>query len=165
MISEDSAVSKSVGTYLQSVLNELGFKAELKPISSNIQFTHIQNTNNKVQISVSQWYQDYPAASNFLNVLFGCDSFHEGSDSVDQHLGLLRQGSRRDDAGSQGAAGTEGPGGREQDLDQGRSRRSSTMPRRRSCSRRSMWTSSRRGSATSSSTRSSTWMVYQAWVQ
>jgi peptide/nickel transport system substrate-binding protein len=63
------------------VLNELGFKAELKPISSNIQFTYIQNTNNKVQISVSQWYQDYPAASNFLNVLFGCDSFHPGSDS------------------------------------------------------------------------------------
>jgi peptide/nickel transport system substrate-binding protein len=81
VISEDSAVSKSVGTYLQSVLNELGFKAELKPISSNIQFTYIQNTNNKVQISVSQWYQDYPAASDFLNILFGCDSFHEGSDS------------------------------------------------------------------------------------
>ncbi|WP_395019854.1 ABC transporter substrate-binding protein [Dongia sp.] len=81
VISEDSAVSKSVGTYLQSVLNELGFKAELKPISSNIQFTYIQNTNNKVQISVTQWYQDYPAASDFLNILFGCDSFHEGSDS------------------------------------------------------------------------------------
>ena len=26
-------------------------------------------------------YQDYPAASNFLNVLFGCDSFHSGSDA------------------------------------------------------------------------------------
>jgi peptide/nickel transport system substrate-binding protein len=81
VISEDSAVSKSVGTYLQSVLNELGFKAELKPISSNIQFTYIQNTNNKVQISISQWYQDYPEASDFLNILFGCDSFHPGSDS------------------------------------------------------------------------------------
>ena len=81
IISEDSAVSKSIGTYLQSVLNELGFKAELKPISSNIQFTYIQNTNNKVQISISQWYQDYPAASDFLNILFGCDNFHPGSDS------------------------------------------------------------------------------------
>ncbi len=54
VISEDSAVSKAVGTYLQSVLNDLGFKAELKPISSNIQFTYIQNTNNKVQISVGK---------------------------------------------------------------------------------------------------------------
>ena len=58
------------------MLNELGYKASVKPISPNIQFTYIQNTNNKVQISVSQWYQDYPAASDFLNVLFGCEFFH-----------------------------------------------------------------------------------------
>ena len=45
--------TKSVGTYLQSVLNDLGYKASVKPISSNIQFTYIQNTNNNVQISVS----------------------------------------------------------------------------------------------------------------
>lgn len=81
VITEDSAVSKSVGTYLQSVLNDIGYKASVKAISSNIQFTYIQNTNNNVQISISQWYQDYPAASNFLNILFGCDSFHPGSDS------------------------------------------------------------------------------------
>jgi peptide/nickel transport system substrate-binding protein len=81
VIVQDNAVDKSVGTYLQSVLNDLGYKASVKAISSNIQFTYIQNTNNKVQISVSQWYQDYPAASDFLNILFGCDSFHPGSDS------------------------------------------------------------------------------------
>jgi peptide/nickel transport system substrate-binding protein len=81
VIVEDTAVSKSIGVYLQSVLQEIGYDAEVKPISPNIQFTYIQNTNNKVQISVSQWYQDYPAASNFLNVLFGCGSFTEGSDS------------------------------------------------------------------------------------
>ena len=81
VITEDSAVSKSVGTYLQSVLNDIGYKASVKPISSNIQFTYIQNTNNNVQISITQWYQDYPAASDFLNILFGCDSFHPGSDS------------------------------------------------------------------------------------
>ncbi len=81
IIAEDTAVSKALGTYLQSVLTEIGYKANVKPISPNIQFTYIQNTNNKVQISLSQWYQDYPAASNFLNVLFGCGSFQEGSDS------------------------------------------------------------------------------------
>ena len=32
-------------------------------------------------MSVTQWYQDYPAASDFLNILFGCSSFTEGSDS------------------------------------------------------------------------------------
>ena len=81
IITEDSEVSKNVGTYIQSVLNDLGYKASVKPISSNIQFTYIQNTNNKVQISISQWYQDYPAASDFLNVLLSCDSFHPGSDA------------------------------------------------------------------------------------
>jgi peptide/nickel transport system substrate-binding protein len=81
VIVEDNAVSKSIGVYLQSVLKEIGYDSEVKPISPNIQFTYIQNTNNKVQISVSQWYQDYPAASDFLYILFGCESFKEGSDS------------------------------------------------------------------------------------
>lgn len=81
IIVQDVTVDRNVGVYLQSVLNDLGYKASVKAISPNIQFTYIQNTNNKVQISVSQWYQDYPAASDFLNVLFGCSSFREGSDS------------------------------------------------------------------------------------
>ena len=63
------------------MLNKLGYKASVKAISGNIQFTYIQNTKNKVQISVTQWYQDYPAPSDFLYVLFGCDSFHPGSDT------------------------------------------------------------------------------------
>ena len=81
IITQDVTVDRNVGVYLQSVLNDLGYKASVKAISSNIQFTYIQNTNNKVQMSVTQWYQDYPAASDFLNVLFGCGSFREGSDS------------------------------------------------------------------------------------
>ena len=81
IIAEDKTVSKSIGVYLQSVLTELGYEVDVKPISPNIQFTYIQNTNNKVQMSITQWYQDYPAASDFLNILFGCSSFTEGSDS------------------------------------------------------------------------------------
>ncbi len=81
VIVEDNTVSRQVGTYLQSVLRDLGYDASVNAISPNIQFTYIQNTNNKVQISVSQWYQDYPAASNFINVLLSCASFHEGSDA------------------------------------------------------------------------------------
>ena len=81
VLSSDDEVNKAVGVYLQSVLNQLGYKASVKPISGNIFFTYVQNTKNKVQINVQQWYQDYPAASDFLNILFGCDSFHAGSDS------------------------------------------------------------------------------------
>ena len=81
VLSSDDEVNKAVAVYLQSVLNQLGYKASVKPISGNIFFTYVQNTKHKVQINVQQWYQDYPAASDFLNILFGCDSFHPGSDS------------------------------------------------------------------------------------
>ncbi|WP_281024290.1 ABC transporter substrate-binding protein [Rhizobium vallis] len=81
VIAEDNAVARGIGTYLQSVLSDLGYDASMKAISPNIQFAYIQNTNNSVQISVTQWYMDYPAASDFLNVLLSCDSFHKGSDS------------------------------------------------------------------------------------
>jgi peptide/nickel transport system substrate-binding protein len=79
--SPDDEVSKEMGVYIQSVLNQLGYKAKVKPISGNIFFTYVQNTKHKVQINVQQWYQDYPAASDFLHILFGCESFHPGSDS------------------------------------------------------------------------------------
>ena len=81
VVTADDEVNKAMGVYLQSVLNTLGYKATVKPISGNIFFTYGQNTKNKVQIQVQQWYQDYPAASDFLYILFGCESFHPGSDS------------------------------------------------------------------------------------
>ena len=81
LIGDDKAVPKAIATYVQGVLRDLGYDASLKVVSHNIQFTYIQNTNNNVQISVTDWYADYPAPSDFLNVLYGCDSFHPGSDS------------------------------------------------------------------------------------
>jgi peptide/nickel transport system substrate-binding protein len=81
IITEVQSPYREIGVYLQSVLNRLGFKASVKPLSSNIEFTYIQNSNNKVQISVTDWVEDYAAPSDFLNVLFSCKSFIPGSDS------------------------------------------------------------------------------------
>jgi peptide/nickel transport system substrate-binding protein len=81
VITTTDPVGASIGEYVQSVLNSIGYKAQVRKLSSNIQFTYIQNTKNKVQLSLSQWYQDYPAASDFLNVLYSCADFHPGSDS------------------------------------------------------------------------------------
>ena len=81
LISDDVTVNREIATYLQSVLRDLGFNASIKTLSHNIQFVYIQNTNNKVQISLTDWFQDYPAPSDFLYVLLGCDSFHPGSDA------------------------------------------------------------------------------------
>jgi peptide/nickel transport system substrate-binding protein len=81
IVTSDDEVNKAIGEYVQSVLNSIGYQASLKPLSENIKFAYIQNTDNKVQISLTWWYQDYPAASDFLNVLLSCASFHPGSDS------------------------------------------------------------------------------------
>jgi peptide/nickel transport system substrate-binding protein len=81
LISSDKVKEKSVGEYLASVLRSIGYDAQPKALSSNIQYTYIQNTKNNVQISLTDWYQDYPAASDFLYVLFGCAGFTPGSDA------------------------------------------------------------------------------------
>lgn len=110
IIAEDSAVSKSIGTYMQSVLSDIGYVVDVKPISTNIQFTYIQNTNNKVQMSITQWYQDYPAASDFLNILFGCASFNPGSDSSINITGFCDKDiqAKMDAALAQGVTDQEG---------------------------------------------------------
>ena len=81
LITAATPAARLAGEYLQEVLRDIGYDAHVNGISNNIQFTYIQNTNNNVQISVSSWVEDYPAASDFLRVLFGCASFHPGSDS------------------------------------------------------------------------------------
>ena len=92
IVVQDDDVNKSIGQYLQSLLTQLGYKATLKPLSANIQFTYIQNTKNKVQLALTSWYQDYPAASDFLNVLFSCAAFHPGSDSSINISGFCDKG-------------------------------------------------------------------------
>lgn len=81
LVTEDGAVSRAIGTYLLDVLRDLGFVARLRSLSGNVQFSYIQNTGNRVQISLTSWYADYASASNFLGGIFGCAAFHEGSDS------------------------------------------------------------------------------------
>lgn len=88
LVTDDTPEGKSIATYVQSVLTDLGYDASVKSISTNIQFTYIQNTNNKVQISFARWYQDYPQASDFLNVLFSCSGFRESSDASINISGL-----------------------------------------------------------------------------
>jgi peptide/nickel transport system substrate-binding protein len=80
-IADDSPAGRTIGAYMQSVLNGLGYKAALKIISANIEYNYLQNSKNRVQIGLSYWLQDYPAPSDFLNVLYSCASFRPGSDS------------------------------------------------------------------------------------
>jgi peptide/nickel transport system substrate-binding protein len=81
LITSDKEVERTVGVYLQSVLSDIGFDAKVRTVSSNIEFNYIQNSNNHVQIGLTPWYQDYPAASDFLYVMLSCSGFHPGSDA------------------------------------------------------------------------------------
>ncbi len=74
---------KAFGEQMVADLNKIGYKASLVVLSSAIQYSFIQNSNNlkKWGVAFSSWFQDYPAASDFLNVLLGCSNIHPGSDA------------------------------------------------------------------------------------
>lgn len=67
--------------YLQSLLTELGFDAEVKILSDSLYWNYINNTENKVQISVHRWMLDYPEPGNFIGALFTCANIREASSS------------------------------------------------------------------------------------
>jgi len=76
-----NTVDKGLGLYFVGLLNSLGYKASLQALSPAIQYPYAQNSKNNPQFAYSSWYQDYPAASDFLNILLGCGSFHPNSNA------------------------------------------------------------------------------------
>jgi peptide/nickel transport system substrate-binding protein len=76
-----NTVDRGLGLYFVGLLNSLGYKATLQALSPDIQYPYAQNSSNHPQFAFSSWYQDYPAASDFLVILLGCDSFHPNSNS------------------------------------------------------------------------------------
>ena len=76
-------VGKALAEQMVSDLNSIGYKASTQLLSSSVQYPFIQNSSNsaKWNVGYSQWFQDYPAASDFLNVLLGCGTIHPNSDA------------------------------------------------------------------------------------
>ena len=81
--STSDQVGKALAAQMVSDLNSIGYKASTQLLSASIQYPFIQNSSNsgKWNVGYSSWYQDYPAASDFLNVLLGCGSIHPNSDA------------------------------------------------------------------------------------
>ena len=75
--------SKALAQQMVADLNKIGYKASTQLLTGSIQYPFIQNSNNssKWNVAWSAWYQDYPAPSDFLNVLTGCGSIHPHSDA------------------------------------------------------------------------------------
>jgi peptide/nickel transport system substrate-binding protein len=76
-------VGKSLVEQMVSDLDAIGYKASPQLLATGIQYTFVQNSVNSAKWNVgwSAWYQDYPAQSDFLNVLLGCKTIHPGSDA------------------------------------------------------------------------------------
>jgi peptide/nickel transport system substrate-binding protein len=98
-------VDKGFGEYFIGLLNSLGYKASPQFLAADLEYPYIQNSKNKVQFAFSNWSQDYPAASDFLNVLLGCGSFHPNSNSSPNVAELCdkRIQAKMDQAGAAGA--------------------------------------------------------------
>jgi peptide/nickel transport system substrate-binding protein len=76
-------VGKALVEQMVSDLNAIGYKATPQLLAASIQYPFVQNSSNSAKWNVgwSAWYQDYPAPSDFLNVLLGCGSIHPNSDA------------------------------------------------------------------------------------
>jgi peptide/nickel transport system substrate-binding protein len=76
-------VGKALVEQMVSDLNAIGYKATPQLLAASIQYPFVQNSSNsgKWNVGWSAWYQDYPAPSDFLNVLLGCGSIHPNSDA------------------------------------------------------------------------------------
>jgi peptide/nickel transport system substrate-binding protein len=74
---------KAFAEQMVTDLEKIGYKASTQILAGSIQYPYVQNSKNhsKWNIGWSAWYQDYPAASDFLNVLLGCGSIHPNSDA------------------------------------------------------------------------------------
>jgi peptide/nickel transport system substrate-binding protein len=79
--SDSTPVDKGYALYFRDMLNSLGYKARLQILSNAIQYPYVQNSKNKVEMAFSDWFSDYPGASDFLDILLGCDSFHPNSNA------------------------------------------------------------------------------------
>jgi peptide/nickel transport system substrate-binding protein len=76
-------VGKALVEQMVSDLDSIGYKASAQLLAASVQYPFVQNSTNssKWNVAWSAWYQDYPAPSDFLNVLLGCGSIHPNSDA------------------------------------------------------------------------------------
>jgi peptide/nickel transport system substrate-binding protein len=76
-------VGKALVEQMVSDLDSIGYKASSQLLTMSIQYPFVQNSSNssKWNVGWSAWYQDYPAQSDFLNVLLGCNTIHPNSDA------------------------------------------------------------------------------------
>jgi peptide/nickel transport system substrate-binding protein len=76
-------VGTALAEQMVADLDAIGYKASTQLLTAAAQYPFVQNSANssKWNVAWSAWYQDYPAPSDFLNVLLGCGTIHKNSDA------------------------------------------------------------------------------------
>ncbi len=77
----NDAVQKAIGKYIQVVLFKLGFDPRVNALPDGVQLPYVQNSRHRVEASLAQWQQEYPAPSELLEGMLGCESFVPDSDT------------------------------------------------------------------------------------
>ncbi|MFT8896319.1 MAG: ABC transporter substrate-binding protein [Acetobacter sp.] len=75
IVTPGSGGSGAIANEIRATLVDLGYVASVRPITPVIEFSYIQNSDNKMQIGLTGWSADYPSASSFLRTLFSCATF------------------------------------------------------------------------------------------
>jgi peptide/nickel transport system substrate-binding protein len=59
----------AIGAYMASLLNQIGFKANIKTLNQTVYFSTIGNPKTKAQIGFDDWFQDFPHPGDFIGNL------------------------------------------------------------------------------------------------
>lgn len=74
--------------YFVSLLRKLGYRASLTQRPLATYFQTISDSRTGVQIAFDNWIADYPAASDFINVLLSCRAFRAGNPANNNRAGF-----------------------------------------------------------------------------
>jgi peptide/nickel transport system substrate-binding protein len=71
----DAPPVKDIGEYFVAVLDDLGYRANLKVDDISAHFEAISDSGSRAQVAFAGFFADYPAPSNFIEPHFTCDAF------------------------------------------------------------------------------------------
>src|SRR5207248_617040 len=71
-----------VGAYLVHLLRQLGYQAALRDVPVDHLFARASNSRKKMQLGITGWIADIPAASDFFLPVLTCRSFYQNPTST-----------------------------------------------------------------------------------
>lgn len=72
---QNDSTDRAIGQYMVDLFNQLGYHATLKALNTHVFIGVVSNSTFKSPAFGYAWYEDYPAASDFINNQFACASF------------------------------------------------------------------------------------------